>query len=60
MPFPIPVAASPIFTCASAAEYCALITSFCVRTVSIRASSVLRVDELVLLLRELLHLAARP
>ena len=37
---PIPVAASPIFTCASAAEYCALITSFCVRNASIFACSV--------------------
>src|SRR2546425_3301803 len=34
---PIPVAASPIRTCASAAEYCAFITSFCERNDSIRA-----------------------
>ena len=34
---PIPVAASPIRTCASAAEYCALITSFWVRKDSILA-----------------------
>jgi len=36
---PIPVAASPIRTCASAAEYWALITSFCERNCSIFADS---------------------
>ena len=36
----IPVAASPIFTWASAAEYWALITSFCVRNDSTLAASV--------------------
>ncbi len=36
---PIPVAASPIFTCASAAEYWALIVSFCVRKASTLAES---------------------
>jgi hypothetical protein len=39
MCWPIPVAASPTFTCASAAEYCALRTSFCDRNDSIRVSS---------------------
>src|SRR3954468_17726586 len=39
MPRPMPVAASPILTCASAAEYCALITSFCERNDSMRVSS---------------------
>src|SRR5581483_1014405 len=37
---PMPVAASPIFTWASAAEYCALMISFCVRKASIFAESV--------------------
>src|ERR671931_601766 len=36
---PIPVAASPIRTCASAAEYWALMTSFCERKASIFACS---------------------
>ena len=35
----MPVAASPIRTWASAAEYCALMTSFCVRNCSIFAES---------------------
>ena len=34
---PTPLAASPILTCASAAEYCALMTSFLVRKASILA-----------------------
>ena len=36
---PTPLAASEIFTCASAAEYCALMTSFLVRKDSILARS---------------------
>src|SRR2546421_971104 len=39
MCWPIPVAASPTFTWASAAEYCALRTSFCERKDSMRVSS---------------------
>ena len=46
-----PVVASPIRTCASAAEYWALTTSFCVRKASTFADSrALLVDQLLLLL----------
>ena len=61
MPFPIPVAASPILTCASAAEYWALITSFCERKASILASSwCCESTSLSCSLRELLHLRVEP
>jgi hypothetical protein len=40
MSSPIPLAASLMRTCASAAEYCALMTSFCVRNDSTFACSV--------------------
>ena len=58
MPFPIPVAASPTLTWASAAEYCALMISFCERNDSIFVwSCCCGGDELVLLVLELRDLA---
>ena len=58
---PTPDAASEIFTEASAAEYCALMTSFLVRNWSIlRAELLLLVDQRLLLGLELLHLRVEP
>ena len=46
----MPVAASPILTCASAAEYCALMTSFWLRKASTLVGEALLVlDQLLLL-----------
>ena len=58
---PTPDAASEIFTEASAAEYCALMTSFLVRNWSIlRAQLRFLVDQRLLLRLELLHLRVEP
>ena len=58
---PTPDAASEIFTEASAAEYCALMTSFLVRNWSIFDRSFASLSTSVLLLRlELLHLRVQP